>query len=119
MFQNFNSKVGYKGWAVLCSSFHEGTLPTREWKGQGFWIVGEIGILLNQGLVYTATGILCMSLEEGFDISHIAPLVGQDVQQYTISLTEFTTIHLSSDHIRFNAPNTFTNNLVVTGKKYF
>ena len=46
-----------------------------------------------------------LSLEQDYDINVFAPSGG----------TRMTTIALSSDQIRLNAPNTYTNNLVVTG----
>ncbi len=46
-----------------------------------------------------------LSVEQGYDINLFAPSGG----------TRMTTIALSSDQIRFNEPNTYTDNLVVTG----
>jgi hypothetical protein len=46
-----------------------------------------------------------LSLEQDYDINLFAPSGG----------TRMTTIALSSDQIRLNAPNSYTNNLVVTG----
>jgi hypothetical protein len=46
-----------------------------------------------------------LSLEQDYDINLFAPSGG----------TRMTTIALSSYQIRLNAPNSYTNNLVVTG----
>jgi hypothetical protein len=51
------------------------------------------------------TGRHYLSVEQGYDINLVAPSGG----------TRMTTIALSSDQIRLNAPKSYTYNLVVTG----
>ncbi len=57
---------------------------------------------LQVGLGY---GKSYLSMEQDYDFNLYAPSGGRRI----------TTIALSSDQIRLNAPNTYSNNLVVTG----